>query len=103
MKTLSAQGEEEAGQRVRFRCPECERKVVMRATLARADEADGNDEGGRLLDVKCPECEGEVSLEAPRGYRWVSRASEAFGRRYHAALRERSLRHANVAAAMTIQ
>jgi hypothetical protein len=104
MKTLNAQGEEEAGQRVRFRCPECERKVVMRATLARADEAD-DDEGGGLRDVRCSACGEALSLEAPRGYRWATEAAAAFSRAYGRVqkVRESTIRHRHLAVAMTIR
>jgi len=105
MKTLADQtDEEEPGQRIRFKCPECEQMTTMRKMLAHADEEDDEEAGmSRMAAARCAKCGEEVNLEAPRGYRWASEAASAFSRRYGATLRERTLRHSNVAAAMTIR
>lgn len=109
MRTLADQAgdEEEPGQKIRFRCPECEQMVTMRKMLARVGADENEEEAGeRRLAVRCAKCNEEIELEAPAGRRWVSRGSEAsvaFGQRYHRALRERGVRHSNVSAAMRIR
>lgn len=99
--------DEESGTKVRYRCPECQEMAVMKQMLARAADEDEDEEevGRRRLAVRCVKCHEDIELEAPRGYRWVSPGSEAsvaFGQRYDRVLRERGLRHANVASAMRI-
>lgn len=105
MKTLANQtDEEEPSQRIRLKCPECEQMTTMRKMLARTDEGDEEDAGmSRMAAARCAKCDEEVNLGAPRGYRWAREVASAFSRRYGATLREGTLRHSNVAAAMTIR
>ncbi len=96
MKTLSDQAEE-PGQKIRYRCPSCEKMISMRQMLADEGEA-----GQRRVAVTCSACGEEIEIEAPRGRRWASEADVFLGR-YRRATAASATRHAHLAEAMRVR